>query len=222
MWTVALTALLVSAAPAKAHSPTKPAVNDAAAKSRALYEQAQQTYDRGEIPEALALYLKAYDAKPLPGFLFNIGQCHRQLGHWETAARTYRSYLDQQPAAKNRTVVEGLIADMEARQKEMLAAAAASAPVKVTPPSPPPPGESLASGPPAPPPVAVASPLSASLVPPRESPPPTSTPVARRWYVWTAVGVVALGSVGLGLGLGLTQHPLPMGSLNSVDARSPP
>jgi len=34
---------------------------------------------------ALVDYQAAYDAEPLPAFLFNIGQCHKNLAHYEKA-----------------------------------------------------------------------------------------------------------------------------------------
>ena len=59
-------------------------------RARELFKQGESHYGLSHFADALVSYEKAYEAKPLPGFLFNIGQCHRQLGHWETAARTYR------------------------------------------------------------------------------------------------------------------------------------
>src|SRR5205823_148602 len=49
--------------------------------ARELFERAEVQYTLRHWDAALALYEQAYERKPLPGFLFNIGQCHRQLGH---------------------------------------------------------------------------------------------------------------------------------------------
>ena len=38
------------------------------------------------------LYTAAHDAKPLPALLFNIAQCHRQLGNHERALFFYRRH----------------------------------------------------------------------------------------------------------------------------------
>jgi tetratricopeptide (TPR) repeat protein len=90
------------------------AAADVAAK--ALYVEAQGFYDTGKFEQALKGYSSAYDLKPLPGFLFNIGQCHRQLGNWERARFFYRRYLDLSPKRpKNATQVETLLAQVDAK-----------------------------------------------------------------------------------------------------------
>ena len=94
----------------------KDAARDAA---RALYERAQQTYDRGEIAAALTLYLQAYETKALPGFLFNIAQCHRQLRNYERASFYFKRYLDLAPTTPNAQVVRDLITEVEAKQAEL-------------------------------------------------------------------------------------------------------
>jgi hypothetical protein len=43
--------------------------------------------------EALSEFKAAYLAKPDASFLFNIGQCQRQLGMFEAAAKGYRAFL---------------------------------------------------------------------------------------------------------------------------------
>lgn len=89
------------------------------AKSRALYREAQQTYDRGDLTPALALFLEAYEARPLPGFLFNIGQCHRQLANYERAAFYFKRYLELAPNTPNAAVVKDLIAEVEEKQAHL-------------------------------------------------------------------------------------------------------
>ena len=88
------------------------------AKSRALYKQAQQTYDRGDLEPALALFLQAYEATPLPGFLFNIAQCHRQLNNFERASFYFKRYLELAPNTPNATIVRALIAEVDGKQAE--------------------------------------------------------------------------------------------------------
>ena len=44
------------------------------------YERGEKLFALGKFSDALDEYQKAFDAKPLPGFLFNIGQCYRNLG----------------------------------------------------------------------------------------------------------------------------------------------
>lgn len=52
---------------------------------------------------------------------------------------------------------------------------------------------------------------------------PPKKPVYKRWYVWTAVGLVVAAGVGVGLGVGLTRPKtvLPEGSLGTIDGRNP-
>lgn len=77
------------------------------------FQRGEKEYKLGHFEKALQAYSQAYDALPLPGFLFNIGQCHRKLGHFERAIFFYRGYLREKPRAANRKVVEQLIADSE-------------------------------------------------------------------------------------------------------------
>jgi tetratricopeptide (TPR) repeat protein len=77
------------------------------------YEKGEKLFALGRFEDALAEYEAAFEAKPLPGFLFNIGQCHRNLGDYEAAIFSYRKYLKLEPDADNREAVEELIADLE-------------------------------------------------------------------------------------------------------------
>ena len=61
--------------------------SDAGARpGQALFERAQASFSQGRFDEARADYQAAYEAEPLPAFLFNIGQCHRNLGEYRTGA----------------------------------------------------------------------------------------------------------------------------------------
>ncbi len=110
---VALVGLLASSA-ALARPPGKDEV-----QAKARYAEAQGLYDTGQFEEALQGYSDAYELKPLPGFLFNIGQCHRQLGNWERARFFYKRYLDLSPKRpKNAAQVQSLLKQAEARLVE--------------------------------------------------------------------------------------------------------
>lgn len=90
-------------------------------KARALFKQGQQAYDLGEFDKALELYGEAYKQKALPGFLFNIAQCHRQKGNWEQAAFFFGRFIDNMsPNAPNVEVARELLED--ARRKQAQAA----------------------------------------------------------------------------------------------------
>lgn len=95
-----------------------PALAQDRAEARRLFQRAEAAFAEARWSEALEDYTSAYEAAPLPGFLFNIGQCHRKLEHWEVAADFFRRYLDAVPDAPNRGDAEDLLAEVEARAAE--------------------------------------------------------------------------------------------------------
>lgn len=112
------------------------------ARARELFQRAEGRYGAGEYKEALELYQQAYKLKPLPGFLFNLGQCERKLGRCDKALVHFREFLRQLPGAPNRETVEALIRECEVEvqktKKERdrpVGATAASPPEKSTAPS---------------------------------------------------------------------------------------
>lgn len=122
------------------------AAPSAEAQARELFQKAEVHFNLGEFEKALTLYSEAYRLKPLPGFLFNIAQCHRFMERFEDAAFSFRVYLDRAPEAANRADVELLIAQME---QEVARRAPSLPETKTTPPLGPP----AVSSTPAPPPV---------------------------------------------------------------------
>jgi tetratricopeptide (TPR) repeat protein len=82
--------------------------------AKAHYNKAARLYDVGEYRQALDEFKAAHVAKPDPAFLFNIAQCHRQLGDLEQAIVMYRRYLGASPKAANRDEVEKRMAEIEA------------------------------------------------------------------------------------------------------------
>ncbi|RMH44053.1 MAG: tetratricopeptide repeat protein [Deltaproteobacteria bacterium] len=89
----------------------------ATARARAHFERGEALFALGRFREALAEYEAAFEAKPLPQFLFNVAQCHRNLGNLDDAIFTYRKYLKLAPNAPNRAAVEALIRDLERRRR---------------------------------------------------------------------------------------------------------
>jgi tetratricopeptide (TPR) repeat protein len=83
------------------------------AHARDAFRRATHAYDFGEYAKALEAFKEAYTAYEDPGFLFNIAQCHRQLGQTEEALRVYRSYLRNATNPPNAEEVRGLIARLE-------------------------------------------------------------------------------------------------------------
>jgi tetratricopeptide (TPR) repeat protein len=85
------------------------------ARARKLFSQAEVHFNLQEFKKALELYTTAYKLRPLPGFLFNIGQCQRYLGKYEEALFSFKIYLVRVPNPPNRAQVEQLIDMIEKR-----------------------------------------------------------------------------------------------------------
>jgi tetratricopeptide (TPR) repeat protein len=80
------------------------------------FERGEKLYALTRFSEALDEYQRAFDAQPIPDFLFNIGQCYRNVGDYDAAIFSYQKYLKLAPAAPNREQVEQLISDLAAKQ----------------------------------------------------------------------------------------------------------
>ena len=109
IWLAVCLACLASARVAHADDPAMRA-------AKRHYERGQKLFALQKFDDALEQYQKAYDAKPIPDFLFNIGQCHRNLGDYEAAIFSFKRYLKLDPETANREKVEQLIADLEEKQ----------------------------------------------------------------------------------------------------------
>jgi tetratricopeptide (TPR) repeat protein len=101
----------------------KPAnAGDKTATARAHYQTGTRLYDVGEYDKALLEYKSAYLAVPDPAFLFNIGQCYRNLGQSAEALKFFQRYLKKaSPSDPNRGQVEARIRDIEAEAKGKVA-----------------------------------------------------------------------------------------------------
>lgn len=97
---IALALLLALAAP-----------DAATVEARRHFEAGRADYDLGHFDEALAEFEAAYRVKPLPAFLFNIGQCHFQNRDHQKAVFFYERYLELVPDADNRVLVQELLAE---------------------------------------------------------------------------------------------------------------
>lgn len=166
------------------------------ADARAAFKRATQHFNLGEYGEALEQFKEAYRSFEDPTLLFNIAQCNRMLGNKTEALRGYRVFLRELPDTPNRAEVEALIASLDQAIRDDQVATNRPPTGTIVPsdaaatPTGPPPSETR---PPPPPPLAASSPPTAR----------SRKPIYRRWWLWTAVGVVAVG-VGVGLGVGLS------------------
>jgi len=194
-------------------------------KAKVHVEQARLAYNLGKFDEALRGYEAAYRLVPMPGLLFNLGQCHRHAGNHERAIFFFDGYLrEASPEAGQRTLVLDLKKESEAKlaAAQKAAAVVRVAPAPAAPPAPPVAVVPPAAAVPAPPPAAPAVPpqpalLEASAEPTVES----SDGIHTKWWFWTLVGVgVAAAGTGTALALsGGSQEDLPSGSLGTVDWR---
>ncbi len=157
--------------------------------AREAYREGTRRFEVGEYRNALDAFKQAYLLYEDPAFLFNMAQCYRLLNDRENALRTYRVYLNRVPNAPNREEIERII-DGLTQTIEKERATAALPPQGSQEPRP----ETSA---PAQPSVQPSAPI---LVVNHN--PPERTPVYKKWWLWTAVGVVAVG-VGLGVGLSI-------------------
>ncbi len=159
---------------------------DDKAKAREAFRVGTQHFKLGEYEQALDSFKEAYRNYESPVFLYNIAQCERQLNHKQEAIRFYRQYLADAKDAQNRDEVQAIITKLQSALDEERAAVnkPPQGPLEPTPP----PATTTTNG----------APLTATAPPP----PPEKTPVYKKWWLWTAVGVVAVG-VGVGLGVGL-------------------
>jgi hypothetical protein len=210
--------------------------------ARAYFKQAERAFNLGKFKEAERGYAAAFEAQPLPAFVFNLAQCHRNLGNPERALFFYRRYLSLDPNSPNRVLVLDLIAEQERRLAERAAvaertaaaerAAAQESRVESRPESskaavePPPPelatadaagqesGETKTAIPDLRPRVpAGETPVTTAAAPPVAPP----SPLYRRWWVWAAGGALVAG-VAAAL-LIEREGPRPTGQLGGVDLR---
>jgi tetratricopeptide (TPR) repeat protein len=127
-----LAAIVIAASAARAEEPSSDRV-------RFLAKETVTQYDLGHYQAALKAAEELYQLKPTPGVLFNVAQCHRQLGHLKEAAHSYRLFLSYAEPESNEAVkARDLLAQVEAALKQQEAAVRAqpqgTAPLKATPP----------------------------------------------------------------------------------------
>jgi hypothetical protein len=190
-------------------------------QARTLYDRAEKSFDLGKFGDALADYQSAYEAKPLPGFLFNIAQCYRNMGKFERARFFFRRYLALDPHAPNRRRVEELIVEMS-KQMDSQASPAPSSVEPMPVEAPPLVAPAPAAAPPLAAPAELARTAPIGAVPDVIATPPhpaqPGQPVWRRWWFWTGMGAVVAGGIAAGFFLTRPETRTP-GSLDPIDGR---
>jgi tetratricopeptide (TPR) repeat protein len=79
--------------------------------AKKAFGEGKTLFELGKFEQALVHFQRAYELKPVPLLLFNIGQCHRQIGNHQEAVFTLTSFLEQVPDSPDRALVEDLISD---------------------------------------------------------------------------------------------------------------
>src|SRR3954471_8651784 len=88
-------------------------------EAKVHYERATKAYNLQDFKGALHEFQTAYVEQPDAAFLFNIGQCQRQLGQYIQAGKSYRAFLNQGTAdAHQREAVESVIKQMDDAARE--------------------------------------------------------------------------------------------------------
>lgn len=82
------------------------------------YDRGKKLFELQKFEDALEQFQKAYDASPIPDFLFNIGQCQRNLGDYKAAVFSFKKFLKLDPETEKREKVEELIDDLERKIDE--------------------------------------------------------------------------------------------------------
>jgi hypothetical protein len=171
--------------------------DELAKQARHHFDEATAAYNIGDFARATVEYREAYRLVHDPVLLYDAAQACRLGNDPSQALFLYRSYLRALPSAANRSQVEERIAALE---KQLMAQPANPEPT----PKPPIKQEELPKPPPPPPqmnvnPVPTATGSIAAKITERHS----RTPVYKKWWLWTIVGVVAAGAA-VGIGLGVT------------------
>ncbi|MCK5795662.1 MAG: tetratricopeptide repeat protein [Deltaproteobacteria bacterium] len=146
-----------------------------ARKARRLYKKGQNYYKRGVFLRAAEIFKKGYTIDPRPAFLINAAQAYRQAKKPKLALEQYRKFLDVAPTSRLRPQVEGIVQELAGEVGE-------TSPAETSP------GGTSPGDKPAPP----------FVQPdPPETPKPkvaASSPFYKKWWFWTAVGVVVVGT----------------------------
>lgn len=180
---------------------SRAAATEDRATAREHFQRGERLYAVGKFQAALDEFTAAYEAAPLPEFLYNIAQCHRRLGHPDEALFFFKGFLDRSPrAGEVSTEVESLIQEQEeAKRAAERAKAAALAPSET----------------------ASSQRLNSALTATSPHHEPARRPVYKRWWFWTTAAVVVVAGVATAVGVtaGSAVPRLPSDQLGTIDAR---
>ncbi len=158
----------------------------------------------GDVAKGTEILADLYVETNNPTYIYNQGRCFEQNGRNEQALLRFKEYERK---------AQGLSqADMDALHKKIEDLQVVTGQGKTEPPAPavaPLPPPVAPAYPPAPPPGPAAGPAGDPLGVTRPAPPPQpeSSPVYKRWWFWTGVGVLVAGGVVTGVMLSRQSAP---------------
>lgn len=144
-------------------------------------------YRIGDYASSLQEFQKAYNRKPVPRLLLNIGRCHYRLGKPAAALAAYAQHEQQDPSPQQQTLEQRTRFIKEAKELQR----SQSKPSAMTPALAAKEGPAQSTSSPS-------TPLSLPIVTSQPAPQSASKkPLYKRWELWTglAVGIVVIGAV---------------------------
>ena len=199
------------------------------------FDLARAQFTLGNYAAALHEFDAAYALDPRPLLLYNAGLAARSAGALDVAQDRLRRFVHDGPHGRERDDALVYLDELKERAAHHEAATpppAAAEPATAAPSGPAEPATVAPAGPATPAPAAgtpsaaattsaaaspsapTSHPTAAPLLPPAAAPhvaavansKPAPTPLYRRWWLWSAVGLAAAG-LGVGLGVGLAPRP---------------
>ncbi len=86
--------------------------------ARAAAQEGKTAFDLGDWAKAIERYEEAYKLKAAPGLLFNLGQSHRRAGNLDKASFYFRRYLETNPPEVQAKATEEVLAQLDAARAE--------------------------------------------------------------------------------------------------------
>ena len=196
----ALIALGLGSSVAPAHAQVSEAEDR---EARKLFEAGQLAFAEGRYERALKYFEESHALSQRHILLYNIGTARDRLGQSQSAIDAYREYLSKVPAAKNQMdvmerihVLEIAVADEALRRPVMTPNEAARTDLARHDDG----GLTLANG----------------------NSQSERTPVYKKWWLWTSIGVVVVAGVTVGIvaaaqkGDGGTRDPLVINDMTRI------
>ncbi len=193
-----LLAALAPVQPVAAQSKQDGCLKDAVCRD--AYYKALKLYDEGKYVEALDGFQSAYARRQMPWLMLNIGRTLQRLGRAQEAITYYERYK------KAELNIDAATLDRVNKYIEQAKALLDSSPPEqptTPPPVKPPVGTGEPTTDPANPPPPTTTPqltpqptAAATTSPALDKP----TPVYKKWWFWTIIGVVVVGGVAAGVG----------------------